>query len=37
MQAEAWDAAHEKVVAMQQQVVLQKQASGSYSVQDRDG
>lgn len=29
MQAEAWDAAHEKVVAMQQQVVLQKQASGS--------
>ena len=29
MQAEAWDAAHAKILAMQQQVVLQKQASGS--------
>ena len=29
MQAEAWDAAHAQVVAMQQQVVLQKQAGGS--------
>lgn len=28
MQAEAWDAAHEKVVAMQQRVILQKQAGG---------
>jgi lipopolysaccharide/colanic/teichoic acid biosynthesis glycosyltransferase len=29
MQAEAWDAAHAKILAMQQQVVLQKQVSGS--------
>ena len=29
MQAEAWDAAHAQILAMQQQVVIKKQASGS--------